>query len=286
MVESLQIFEAIELKKVPYMETKEINEGGTIREILFNSDNEQKAYLLVDDDLKRIWTYNSEKCSFRLQIYGNILAHMVSRQLRLFYRVYPLNIYNINDQKFQEILDKSISGGRTKPIGEDDFKSPTYGMNVGPDISVIQAIDVHKAIEYIEDIPKPEDYIRKFLIIGGNVFTDIETTESILAEEKSVRKPLKLGRLNRGFTLFDDAYSLRLIVNNRSVQGLELYVDKNSKPKALDLNIPVFEEERFSNAGNIDVLLNSFQIPDDPIEIVEDQSSNQDQSDDDEDQEI
>jgi hypothetical protein len=33
-------------------------------------------------------------------------------------------------------------------------------------------------------------------------------------------------------------------------------------------------------------LLNSFQIPDDPIEIVEDQSSNQDQSDDDEDQEI
>jgi len=90
------------------METKEILEGGTIREILFNSDNEKKAFLLVDDDLKRIWTYNSEKCSFTLQIYGNILAHMLSRQLRLFYRVSPLNIYTKNDQKFQEILDKPI----------------------------------------------------------------------------------------------------------------------------------------------------------------------------------
>ena len=99
MVESLQIFEAIELKEIPYMKTEEILEGGTISEILFNSDNEEKAYLLVDDDLKRIWTYNSEKCSFKLQIYGNILAHMLSRQLRLFYRVYPLNIYNKNDQK-------------------------------------------------------------------------------------------------------------------------------------------------------------------------------------------
>ena len=286
MVEALQIFEAIELKEFPYMMTKEILEGGTIKEILFNSDNEEKAYLLVDDDLKRIWTYNSEKCSFKLQIYGNILAHMLSRQLRLFYRVYPLNIYNKNDQKLQEILEKPITGGRAKAITKDDFKSPTYGMNVRPDISVIQALDVNKAIEYIEDIPKPEDFVRKFLIIGGNVFTDIETTESILTEEKSVKKPLKLGRLNRGFTLFDDAYSLRLIVNNRNVQGLELYVNKNIKPKALELNIPIFKEERFSNAGNIDILLNSFQIPDDPIEAVEDQSSNQDQSDNDEDQEI
>ena len=286
MVESLQIFEAIELKEFPYMRTKVILEGGTIREILLNSDNEEKAYLLVDDDLKRIWTYNSEKCSFKLQIYGNLLAHMLSRQLRLFYRVYALNIYKKSDQKFQELLDKQISGGRAESITEDDFKTPTYGINVRPDISVIQAIDVNKAIEYIEDIPQPEDFVRKFLIIGGNIFTDIETTESILTEEKSVRKPLKLGRLNRGFTLFDDAYSLRLIVNNRSVQGLELYVNKNIKPEALDLNIPVFEDERFSNAGNIDVLLNSFQIPDDPIEVVEDQSSNQDQSDDDEDQEI
>ena len=75
-------------------------------------------------------------------------------------------------------------------------------------------------------------------------------------------------------------------MNNRSVQGLELYVGNNIKPKALDLNIPVFEEERFSNVGNIDVLLNSFQIPDDPIEVVEDQNFNQDQSDEDEEQEI
>ena len=286
MVETLQIFEAIELKEVPYMMTKEINEGGTVRDILFNSDNEEKAYLLVDDDLKRIWTYNSEKCSFKLQIYGNILAHMLSRQLRLFYRVYPLNIYKKNDQKVQEILDKQISGGRAKEITKGDFKTPTYGMSVGPDISVIQALDVNKAVEYIDDIPQPEDFERKFLIIGGNIFTDIETSESILTEEKSVKKPLKLGRLNRGFTFFDDAYSLRLIVNNRRIQGLELYINKNIKPKALDLHIPVFEDERFSKAGNIDVLLNSFQIPDDPIEVVENLSSNQDQVEEGKDKEI
>lgn len=275
----LQIFEVIELKEFPFMITKEILEGGTVRDIL-TSENENKVFLLVDDDLKRIWPYNGSKSTFKLQIYGSVLANMLRTQLRLFYRVYPLNIYHKNDNKFEEILDKPISGGRAKPIEKDDFNQSKYGTAIRPDISIIQNVDVNKSIEYINEIPRPENFIRKFFIVGGNVYTDEEIPESFIKEEKEkiTIKPLKLGRLNRGFTFFDGDYSIRLIINNQNVQGIELYTHKSIKSIPLKLNIPIFKEDKFSNVGNMDVLMKSFQVPDEVSEKIENQNLDQNQN--------
>ncbi len=258
----MQIFEAIELKEFPYMITKEILEFETVREIL-TIENENKAYILMDHEFKRIWTYNGVKSSFKLQIYCRLLAKMVRTQLRLFYRVYPLNMYNRTDKRFEEILDKHLIKGQAKPIIKDDFTQHKYGAEVRPDISIIHNVNVNKAFEYISEIPQPENFIRKFVIVGGNVYVDEEISISFINEEKTIKKPLKLGRLNRGFTFFDDNYSTRLIIHDRRVEGIELYGHKEDNPKAkfLGFKIPIFSEEKFSRKGSIDSLINAFQIP-------------------------
>ena len=256
----MQIFEVIELKEFPFMETEEVIEGTTVRDIINNGSN-NKAFLLVDHDTKRIWTYNELQSSLKIQIYGGILAGKLRQQLKLFYRVYPLNMYSITDKEFQEIIDKQLGAGRAKSIDKKDFSKSTQDKYIMD--SSIQNPNMKKAIEYISQFPKPENLIRRFMIIGGQIFTDEEITESFLKEEKLVIRPVKLGRLNNGFTFFKDhKYSTRLIIKDRKIQGIELYISKDDKSPSLELQIPVILEEKFNKPGSIKDLINAFQIPD------------------------
>ena len=116
----MQIFEVVELKEFPFMETKEIIQEHIIGDIL-NENNLAKVYLLVDHETMRIWKYNCPNSSLKVQNYGEILAGMLRGQLRLFYRIYSLNIYSRDDPEFQEVLEKPIRGGRAKTIKKRDF---------------------------------------------------------------------------------------------------------------------------------------------------------------------
>ena len=77
----MQIFEIVELSEYPYISTKEIYEGGTIKDVI----KEEKVYLIVDHNLNRIWTYNGYKSSFRIQALAVKLAEMLRAQLQLKY---------------------------------------------------------------------------------------------------------------------------------------------------------------------------------------------------------
>ncbi len=256
----MQIFEVVELKEFPFMETKEVVEGTTVRDIINNYSN-SKVFLLVDHDTKRIWTLNEPQSSLKIQIYGGILAGMLRQQLKLFYRVYPLNLYSNSDKEFQEVMDKSLGVGRAKPIEKKDFSKPTPDKFIVGDL--IQNPNMKKAIEYISQIPQPENLLRRFMIIGGQIFTDEVITEAFLKEEKNIIKPVKLGRLNNGFTLFKDHdYSTRIIIKDRKIQGIELYINKDDRSPPLELKIPLIYEEKFSKPGSIKNLTKAFQIPD------------------------
>ncbi len=256
----MQIFEVIELKEFPFMETREIVEGTTVRDILKNGCI-NRVFLLVDHDTKRILIYNCPQSSIKKQIYGGILAGKFRQQLKGFYRVYPLNMYSTTDKEFQEIIDKPLGPGRTKPIEKEDFSKPTpdrFIVNVST-----QNPNMKKAIEYISQLPKQENLVRRFMIIGGQIFTDEEITETFLKEERHIIKPIKLGRLNNGFTFFKDHnYATRLIIKDRKIQGIELYVDKDDQSPPLELQIPIIYEEKFNKPGSIKTLINAFQIPD------------------------
>ena len=116
---------------------------------------------------------------------------------------------------------------------------------------------------YIDEFPKPDDLIRRFVIIGSQIFSDEEVIETFVKEEKSSMKSVKLGRLNNGFTLFTDHnYSTRLIIRDRKIQGIELFIHKDDTTSPIKLEIPSIYEKKFNKPGSIETLLQAFNIPD------------------------
>jgi len=90
-----------------------------------------------------------------------------------------------------------------------------------------------------------------------------DTIETYLKKLKTSKKLIKLGRLNDGFTFFDDRnYSTRLIVKDRLIQGIELFVKQDDSTPSLKIKSPVIIEEKISREGNIETLNKAFQIPD------------------------
>ncbi|MFW9940971.1 MAG: hypothetical protein ACFFFT_08015 [Candidatus Thorarchaeota archaeon] len=273
----MQIFEVIERLEFPFMETKEVIEGALVGDII-SDVSDGKVFLLVDHDTKRIWTYNGPQSSLRTQIYGGILAGMLRQQLKLFYRIYPLNMHSQEDKEFQEVMNKQLGPGRANAIEEKDFSKKSLDKYV-MDTS-IQNPHLKKAIDYINQFPQPKDLSRRYMIIGGQIFADEEITEAFLKEEIKSIRPVKLGQLNNGFTLFKDQnYSTRLIIKDRKIQGIELYIKKDDEVSPLKLKVPLIYEEKYNKQGSLEDLIKAFKIPDQlPEEIMEVESSKKEEN--------
>jgi len=89
-----------------------------------------------------------------------------------------------------------------------------------------------------------------------------------------------MGRLNNGFTFFNDRnYSIRVIVKDRAIQGVELFTPDYEKYDSIKLKVPVIPEEKFNRPGKIESLIESFNIPEKiPDDEKLNQGSNLDQS--------
>ena len=258
----MQIFEVLEIREYPYFLTVDVSDGEVVRDIV-NDLNSHKAYLIVDHDTKRIWTYNGINSSLKLQLFGGILAGMLRVQLRRFYHIHPLNRYSPEDQEFQEILNKPLGEGRARSIDKTDFPTENNNKDLIQKDILIHNPRLNNAIEKIREFPNLTGFKRSFLIVGGTLYSDGEVMESFLKEEIVAIEEVKLGRLNNGFTFFNDRnYSVRVIVTNRTIQGIELYVPEYENLPIIRLKTPVIKEEKFSNPGNIKDVIRSFQIPD------------------------
>ena len=269
----IQIFEALEVREEPYFLTVEVEEGEIVADVI-NNMNSRKVYLLVDHDTKRIWTYNGQNSSFKLQIYGGILAGMLRKQIGIFYRIFPLNKYAIDDPEFQKIMVKSIAPGKAKAIDKKDFFKPKTHIS-STDLAIHNP-RLTKAIENINDYSTPEDFKRIFLIVAGTIYSDEKTPKSFLAEKEGSEDIVKMGRLNNGFTFFDDRnYSTRIVVKNRSIQGIELFVHEYDKMPIVQIKSPIIHEEKISNEGDLNKLLAAFQIPDSLPDIESTENENQ-----------
>jgi len=255
----VQIFEALEVREDPYFLTVEVEEGEIVADVI-NNMNSRKVYLLVDHDAKRIWTYNGQTSSFKLQIYGGILAGMLRKQIGIFYRVFALNKYSMEDPEFQKVMVKTIGPGRAKTIDKKDFsKSATRSASVN---ITIHNPRFNKALENINSYSAPEDFKRIFLIVAGTIYSDEEAPKSVLSEEESSINLVKMGRMNNGFTFFNDRnYSTRFVVKNRSIQGIELFVHDYDKMPVVYIKIPIIHEEKINKEGDMDKLLAAFDIP-------------------------
>ena len=268
-----QIFEVLEVREFPYFVTIDIDDVSVVGEVI-NVMNSRKVYLLIDHNKKRIWTYNGQNSSFKLQIYGGILAGMLRKQLKLFYRVYALNMYSTEDPKFQEVMVQSIAPGRAQSINKDNFSKTTNDGTVGE--IIIHNPRLKEAKENINSFAQPEDVKRIFLIIAGNIYSEEDIPEAILKEEQYSTNQVKMGRLNNGFTFFKDRnYSTRIIVRNRTIQGIELYVNSFENLPSLRIKSPIIHEEKISNKGDMDSLMAAFQIPDSLPDDDDDEGSDE-----------
>ncbi|MHA1491155.1 MAG: hypothetical protein ACTSRI_16090 [Promethearchaeota archaeon] len=258
----MQIFEVITLNEFPYMSNKEIFYMNSAKELI-NENNSDKVFLLVEHDKKLVLTYNGIKSPFKIQIYGGILAEMLKKQLKLFYRVSSLNSYAKNSKFYKEIMNKAVGGGIAKQVQREAFFKPKLNKKYKKNIIIIKKnLSVTKVFENINKIPYPEKLERKFIIIGGTIYAEVEETDAFVKEEKKIMKTEKMGRLNSGFTFFDDRnYSTRLIVKERKIQGIELFIPEQDKFTPLELVIPIINEERFSKTGNIESIYEAFQFP-------------------------
>ena len=268
-----QIFEVLEVREFPNFVTIDIDDVSVVGEVI-NVANSRKVYLLVDHNKKRIWTYNGRNSPFKLQIYGGILAGMLRKQLKLFYRVYALNMYSTEDPEFQEVMIQSVEPGRAQSINKEDFPKAVIDGTVGE--IIIHNPRLKKAMENINSYAQPEDLKRIFLIIAGNIYSEEETPEAILKEEQYSTKLVKMGRLNNGFTFFKDRnYSTRIIVRNRTIQGIELYVNSYENLPSLRIKSPIIHEDKISNKGDMDSLMAAFQIPDSLPDVESDIESDE-----------
>jgi len=269
----LQIFEALELREFPYFLTVDVEEGEIVRHVI-NDLNSRKVYLLIDNDTKRIWTYNGPNSSLKLQIFGGILAGMFRKQLRLFYRVYSLNLYSKDGPEFQEVMDKPIGAGRARSIDKKDFSDSK--MKSTEREMIIRNPRLSRAMENINLCSKPESLKRIFIIVGGIIYSEEEVPETMLIEEKSSVNLVKMGRLNNGFTLFDDRnYSTRIIVKDRVIQGIELFVQNNDEMPSLRIKSPIIHEDKISEERDMEKLITSFEIPDSMPDIEATEGENQ-----------
>ena len=269
----MQIFEALELREFPYFLTVDVEEGEIVRDII-NDLNSRKVYLLIDHDTKRIWTYNGPNSSLKLQIFGGILAGMFRKQLRLFYRVYSLNLYSKDGPEFQEVMDKPIGAGRARSIDKKDFSDSK--MQSTEREMIIRNLRLSRAMENINLCSKPESLKRIFIIVGGIIYSEEEVPETMLIEEKSSVNLVKMGRLNNGFTLFDDRnYSTRIIVKDSVIQGIELFVQNNDEMPSLRIKSPIIHEDKISEERDMEKLITSFEIPDSMPDIEATEGENQ-----------
>jgi hypothetical protein len=186
-----------------------------------------------------------------------------------------LNKYTFKDKEFQEILDKPLGPGRAKSINKNDFSEEEFENPEGN--IIIHSPRLNKALENINEIPRPNIFNRIFIVVGGTIYSEEEITESLITEENTMMKTVKMGRLNDGFTFFDDRnYSTRVIIKDRVIQGIEFYVHYYDEIPSLRIKTPIIEEEKIHNEGDVANLLSAFKIPDSlpPVDSTEKDNQN------------
>ena len=119
--------------------------------------------------------------------------------------------------------------------------------------------DESKLSAYISKFPQPSGFSRRLIISRGNVYTEEMVVEEFFINKKCRKKIIKLGRVNTGFTFFNDpSYSTRLITKRGRIQAIELYIHDRDKVKPLELEIPLIYEDRLSKPVSPEALLNAF----------------------------
>jgi cell division protein YceG involved in septum cleavage len=243
--------------------TSELTTEGQIKDILKTDE----CYVLVADELRRVYLWKGVKSSVRSKFIGAKRSQEIRGQVGMHYAVVPLD-EGEEDGDFIKIIGGKTEGGIAQEIKAEEVTAPMVhplreknifgtpepaeGMNiagsrdraaenVGPlyrgeeSMAVLMQdktqVDFQQVMQKLEEIKMPPGFERELIIIGNQAYSIVEKVQQFLGEKQVTKEISKVGSIPEG-VFFAEDYSPRLLSENGKIIAIEFLkrVDAKANP--------------------------------------------------------
>lgn len=234
--------------------TSELTSEGPIKDIL----KTEESYVLVADDVKKVYLWKGLKSSVRSKFIGAKRSQEIRGQVGMNYGCVPLDEGD-EDDEFIQLIGGQTEAGYAKEIrNENDSDSvssvnpyreknifgtprPAEGMNIagsksrsvlntGPLYTGQESmgaftqeksqIDFQEVMQKLEEIQMPSGYERELIIIGNHAYSIVEKVQQFLGKRQVTKEISKVGSIPEGIFFAED-YSPRILSENGKIIAIE-----------------------------------------------------------------
>ena len=240
--------------------TSELTSEGAIKNIL----KTEECYVLVADDVRKVYLWKGIKSSVRSKFIGAKRSQEIRGQVGMHYSVIPLD-EGEEDADFikliggkteagiaQEIRAEVIAPPTGHPLRERNIfgsPEPAEGMdiagskartaqNAGPlyrgEASMAAYMQEETQIGFqeimskLEEIQMPAGYERELIIIGNHAYSVVEKVQQFLGKKQVTKEISKVGAIPEGI-FFAEGYSPRVLSEGGKVLAIE-FLKRTGKP--------------------------------------------------------
>ncbi len=256
--------------------TSELTSEGPIKDIL----KTEESYVLVADDVKKVYLWKGLKSSVRSKFIGAKRSQEIRGQVGMHYGCVPLDEGD-EDDEFIQLIGGQTEAGYAKEIRNDNDSvssvnsyreknifgtpRPAEGMNIagsksrnvlntGPLYTGQESmgaytqeksqIDFQEVMQKLEEIQMPSGYERELIIIGNHAYSIVEKVQQFLGKRQMTKEISKVGSIPEGIFFAED-YSPRILSENGKIIAIEFLkrIDTAAKPAKQKSKREVLKEQ-------------------------------------------
>ena len=244
--------------------TTELTSDGPIKNLLKTGE----SYVIVADDVRRVFLWKGVKSSVRSKFIGAKRSQEIRGQVGMHYAVVPLD-EGEEDPEFIKLIGGQTEAGIAKeiraevsapsvhPLREKNIfgtPKPAEGMNIAgskdreaqnmgplyrgdgsmPDLIQDQTqVDFKEVMQKLEEIQMPPGFERELIIIGNHAYSIVEVKSSFLGKEQITKEISKVGSIPEG-VFFAEDYSPRILSENGKIIAIEFLKRTNATSKPVE----------------------------------------------------
>jgi cell division protein YceG involved in septum cleavage len=246
--------------------TTEITSEGSIKNVLKTDE----CYVLVADDVRKVYLWKGVKSSVRSKFIGAKRSQEIRGQVGMHYAVVPVD-EGEEEADFIKLIGGQTEAGIAKeikavevptpnahPLREKNVFSaprPAEGMNIagskeretqniGPlyrgEASMSEftqqqiQVDFQQVMQKLEEIQIPSGFERELIIIGNQAYSIVEKVQQFLGEKQVTKEISKVGAIPEGIFFAED-YSPRILSENGKIIAIEFLKRVGAKPKPVEM---------------------------------------------------
>ncbi|MFX1237864.1 MAG: hypothetical protein ACFFAS_05185 [Promethearchaeota archaeon] len=244
--------------------TTELTADGAIKDIM----STEEVYVIVADDIRKIFLWLGAKSSVRLKFVGAKRSQDIRGQVGLHYGSMSVDEGN-EPPELITLMGGKTEAGIAQEIKENEHVAPTInplrqktifepprpaeGMNIAGrrDRSKINAgplytesggmaqfmqedqqVNFDQIKQKLEEIQIPPGYDRELIIIGNHAYSIVEKVQTFLGKKQVEKVMEKVGTIPEG-VFFAEDYSPRVLSENGKILAIEFLKHKSTgKPKS------------------------------------------------------